>query len=68
MNAVSKFAAGAWLVVLLGAGIFLIWINHARMERVDYVTGLAQPARHFARVEAASPTGYAPALRELIVP
>ncbi len=53
-----------WAGVLILAAGFLLWMNYARIQRVNYVTDIA---RGGARVTAASPTGYASGARELIV-
>jgi hypothetical protein len=47
---------------------FLIWSDHARVARVEAVSALQGRAREVDVTEAASPTGYADAQRELIVP
>ena len=53
------------MIAPVGACAFLCWANHGRLQRVEYVSGLAESADVF---EAASPTGYASGQRELIVP
>ncbi len=60
-----RLSSHAWIIALLGACVFLIWLNAARVQRVEYVSGLAAEA---ATVDAASPTGYTAGLRRLIVP
>ena len=55
----------AWMIIPLCACGFLIWINTARVQHVEYVSGIAWEA---PAVDAASPTGYAGGLRQLIVP
>ncbi len=61
----SRLFASAWLLVALGAGGFLVWVNLQRAQRVDEVT---DTDREGAVVDAASPTGYAGGKRWLIVP
>jgi hypothetical protein len=53
------------MIAPVGACGFLIWANHGRTQRVEYVSGLAEPVDV---IDAASPTGYANGQRELIVP
>jgi len=54
-----------WFTALLFAAAFLVWLDAARLHRVDYVTNLVETE---AVVDPASPTGYAGGLRQLIVP
>jgi hypothetical protein len=65
MNFPSRLSSHTWIIALICAGGFLLWINVARVQRVDYISGLAEPP---VASEAASPTGYASGLRRLIVP
>jgi uncharacterized membrane protein YhaH (DUF805 family) len=65
MSPTSRFSAHAWLLVLLCACGFLVWVNCQRAQRVDYVTNTDHEA---AVVDATSPTGYAGGKRWLIVP
>jgi hypothetical protein len=58
----------AWPFIPVGALGFLVWINHARIQRVEYVSSLAGRAELVDVLEPASPTGYAHGQRELIVP
>ncbi|HUJ43133.1 MAG TPA: hypothetical protein VLW52_05955 [Opitutaceae bacterium] len=58
----------AWLALPLGAIGFLVWINHARLQRVEYVSSLPGRAEPVDVLVPASPTGYAHGQRELIVP
>src|SRR6478609_2159601 len=60
MTPPSRIVSGITLVVLLAAGLFLAGINRTRVQRVEYVTNLAQPAT--------PPTDRPPFLRHLIVP
>jgi len=53
------------MIALVCAGGFLWWGNHGRLQRVEYVSGLAG---RVDVVDAVSPTGYANGQRELIVP
>ena len=63
MNPPPRIVSGVSLIILLGTGVFLAGVNRARWQRVEYVTGLAQPA---------TPVGHGttdqPHLRNLIVP
>jgi len=65
MNFLLRLSSRAWIIALLGAGCFLIWIDAARVRQVEHVSGLAEQA---STVDAASPTGYRAGLRRLIVP
>jgi hypothetical protein len=56
----------AWIIVPLLAVVFLFWIDSVRSGHVGDLTRLAGGAA--APVDAASPTGYAGGIRELIVP
>lgn len=60
-----RLTSRAWLLVPLFACVFIIWINTARIARVDYVTGLAGGT---PTTDHASTTGYANGFRHLIVP
>lgn len=65
MSLRSRLPLCCWLLLLLGAGSWLGWVNVRRAERVNNVTHLdAQEAR----IDPASPTGYAGGKRWLIVP
>ena len=64
MNPPTPLTSRAWVWVLVGAIGFLLWTNYARIQRVNYVTGIAQAG---PRLAASSPTGYADGTRELIV-
>jgi hypothetical protein len=46
----------------------LVWINHARTQRVEYVSSLPGRAESADVLDPTSPTGYAHGQRELIVP
>ncbi len=56
------------MVVPVCACAYLAWAGHVRMQRVEYVSGLAGRARAVDALDARSPTGYADGQRELIVP
>ena len=58
----------AWVIILVGALGFLVWINRARMQRVEFVSSLPGRAGSVDGPDSASPTGYAHGQRELIVP
>ncbi len=68
MSSPRRFAFPPWL---LGPGFalgFLIWCNVARVQRVEYVTGIAEWSVDAPATDAASPTGYTDGQRRLIVP
>lgn len=65
MNFFLRLSSYTWIAALICAGGFLLWIHAARVQRVEYVSGLAEPA---AVAESSSPTGYSAGLRRLIVP
>ncbi len=65
MSQLPKIFSRLWIVTLVCASVFLIWISRARIQRVEYVNGLAREGRI---VDGDSPTGYANRQRELIVP
>ena len=67
MSIPVRKSAAIWIVCLFCASGFLLWINHVRMQRVDYVTGLAQPAGRTAAGEAPPMDPRRPQ-HELIVP
>ena len=54
------------MIVLLVALGFLIWTNHVRLQRIDYVSGLVGGSMQ--TIDANSPTGFADRQRDLIVP
>ena len=62
---IFPLSSRAWLIVPLCACGFLAWINTARIRHVQYVSAIAGET---PPVDAASPTGYAGGLRQLIVP
>jgi hypothetical protein len=57
-----------WIIIPVGALGFLIWVNHARMQRVQFVSNLPGRAESVDVPDPASPTGYAHGQRELVVP
>jgi hypothetical protein len=67
MRHLLRFSSHAWVAILLGAAGFLIWINIVRIQRVDYVSGIGEPAgtASGAASAPAGPTGWQP---QLIVP
>jgi hypothetical protein len=65
MSHIPRVFSGLWMMVLLGAGGFLIWTNHVRLQRIDYVSGLVGGATQ--TVDVRSPTGFADSQRELII-
>jgi hypothetical protein len=56
------------MIVPVCACGFLVWANLGRMQRVEYVSGLAGRAAPVDVLNANSPTGYGNDQRELIVP
>ena len=68
MSPLPRISPRIWLVIPLCAFIWLVWVNHDRLRRVEYVSGLAGRAESSDVIEAASLTGYARGQRELIVP
>jgi len=65
MNFLLRLSPRSWFFTLVLAGIFLFWVDASRIRRVEYISGLADPA---AVIDPASPTGYAAGLRRLIMP
>src|SRR5882762_2240432 len=65
MNFFPRLFSRIWIIALLCACGFLLWIDAVHVRRVEYISGLAEPA---TTVDAASPTGYRAGLRKLIVP
>ncbi len=57
-----------WMIVPLCACGYLVWSTHVRVQRIDYVSGLAGGASPGVAPDAASATGYAYGQRELIIP
>ena len=57
-----------WIILPIGALGFLVWINHARIQRIEYVSNLPGRAESADVLDPTSPTGYAHGQRELIVP
>ena len=68
MSLFSRIYTRGWIVLPVCACGFLIWVNHGRMQRVEYVSGLAGGAVPAEARAAASATGYAREQRALIVP
>ena len=65
MSLFLRIFSRAWIIALIVAGGFLVWLNLVRERRVEYISGLVGAE---VVVDAASPTGYAGGLRHLIVP
>ena len=61
----AQFPRMLWLLVPIGALGFILWASWVRIERVDFVTRMAEEG---ATVDARSPTGWADGKRWLIVP
>jgi len=68
MSPSVRLFSRAWAILPIAAIGFLIWINLARIQRIDYVSSLPGRAEPEDTITAASPTGYANGQRELIVP
>jgi hypothetical protein len=66
MNLSPRLASRAWIISLVLALGFIAWVQHRRMERVDFVSNLGLTAR--LQPDASSPTGYAGSRRKLIAP
>ena len=47
----------AWVILPIAAIGFLVWINLARIQRIDYVSNLPGRAEPVDVIEASSPTG-----------
>lgn len=56
------------LFVMVAALGFVGWATHLRVQRVDYVTEIAEWSVAAPTLDPQSPTGYAGGLRRLIVP
>ena len=65
MSSPLRFPKRAWLLIPLCSLVFMAWSDHVRLHHVKFVTNVANEE---ARVDAASPTGYADGKRWLIVP
>jgi hypothetical protein len=68
MTPFDRILARFWMVVPVLACAFLAWAGHVRMQRVEYVSGLAGRAHAVDALDARSPTGYADGQRELVIP
>jgi hypothetical protein len=68
MSLFSRVFSRAWVIIPICACGFLIWTDHSRIQRVEYVSGLPGRAEAVDAIDRASPTGYAHGQRELIVP
>ena len=63
-----RFSSHAWVAIPLCAFGFLIWTNTLRMQRVEYVSGIAEPSGKEAAIDASAPAGRAAWQPRLIVP
>ncbi len=61
-------ASVIWIAILACAFGFLVWTNMGRLQRVEYISGLAGWAEQAVEMNAKSLTGYAQGQRSLIVP
>jgi hypothetical protein len=68
MSLPDRLLARAWIIVPAAALGFLVWVDHARIRRVEYVSNLAGRAAPAGVVDAASPSGRPNGQRELIIP
>jgi hypothetical protein len=68
MSITARTLPRLWVIIPVIACGFLVWTALARLRRVDYISGLEGRARAVDAVDARSPTGYANAQRELIIP
>jgi hypothetical protein len=68
VNLFARILPRLWVAVPIGACAFILWLDLGRVRRVEYVCGLEGRARKVDALDAGSPTGYAGAQRELIVP
>jgi hypothetical protein len=68
MSSSPRIFSHVWLFFPVCALGFLVWANHGRMRRVEYVSGLEGRARPVDAIDPNSPTGYANGQRELLVP
>ena len=65
MSQPARIVPHLWIVALLGAGGFWLWLTLARVHRVEQVSNLVETE---AVIDPTSPTGYGGGLRQLIVP
>ncbi|HEU5081001.1 MAG TPA: hypothetical protein VFT72_17445 [Opitutaceae bacterium] len=65
MSSPLRLASFRWVFLLILACAFVCWTNRARIQRVEFVTGLVPTS---AVPDAHSQSGYAGGLRQLIVP
>lgn len=65
MSLSSPLSARAWMVVLLLALSFTIWVDARRIQRIEHIAALS---RGDSVPSAASPTGYAGGIRERVLP
>ncbi|HEX2860470.1 MAG TPA: hypothetical protein VHN79_02475, partial [Lacunisphaera sp.] len=67
----GQFFPGAgwwWMLPVLAALVFVIWVDRLRIERVQYVAQTASWSVETPAEDPSSPTGYAGKTRRLIVP
>lgn len=63
-----RFFFRCWVIVPIGALIFLGWSDYKRLQRVQRVTALPEWSVNVPTIDPHSPTGYAGGRRQLIVP
>jgi hypothetical protein len=68
MSLPVRLISRAWTIIPVGALGFLVWINHVRIQRIEFVSSLPGRAETVDVLDPASPTGYAHGQRELIIP
>ena len=68
MSVFPRISSLVWLIAPVCACGLVVWSSQGRLQRVEYVSGLAGRAGPVDVIDAASPTGYANGQRELIVP
>jgi hypothetical protein len=68
MTPFDRILPRLWMIVPLCACGYLVWSTNVRVQRIDYVTGLAGRASGSEIRDPRSATGYANGQRELIIP
>ena len=68
MSKFPRISFYAWMIFPAGALGFLVWVNCMRLQRIEYVSGIAEWSVNEPAIDAASATGYAGERRRLILP
>lgn len=68
MTPPSRITARIWVLIPVCALGLLIWINQARIKRIQYVSAQASWSVSPPMVDRASPTGYGGGVRQMLVP